>query len=341
MIMKRLGYIKLLHQQAIEQSYAPVPLNFSAVLAFHDVMEYFFIVAVAHVGSVQNIDIRKPFSETVGRLIAPDGAGVSCIDAVRRTGHDRNGFKHNGSVPGPDQVEHARRDAAEFIEANCPRFFGVAFSEISMLHIVPQSEVRDRLKAGRVSADAGDFRAAMSAVAIGFHHLMAEWGQGKSVSGDAFRRATFELGGTGGSYWRHRHGSFAQPRDHETRSAVNSLADAMAKEFEETDKELEALRHVLRIQMSGIDMARYVRFAMLAPRVLVSSNRVVDAHPGISAFHYTPVNYDFCESFVVDSALRLGASDFQMWMPVNFGDATRAEQAAAANGGILPDGWTG
>ena len=24
------------------------------------------------------------------------------LDAVSRTGHDRNGFKHNGSVPGPE-----------------------------------------------------------------------------------------------------------------------------------------------------------------------------------------------------------------------------------------------
>lgn len=338
-IMKRLGYVRLLHRQAVELSYAPAPLNFSAVLAFHDVMEYFFIVAVAHMGRGQDIDIKRPLSETVLKLKAPDGGGVSCVDALRRTAHDRNGFKHNGSVPGPDQVEHARRDAAEFLEANCSRFFGIGFGNISMLHIVPQQQVRDLLKAGRAAADAGDVRAAMSQMALAFHYLMDGWGNGKGIPDDGFQRSGFDLSPFGGSHYRHRIDVYAE--DQGMRSAVRSLADAVTREFKETDKELEALRHVLRIQMSGIDTARYIRFAMLAPRVSISANGKADALDGIGALHYTLVNYEFCENFIVDSALRLAAGDFEMWMPVTFNDAARAQEAAKANGGVLPDGWAG
>src|SRR5437763_11619103 len=124
-IMKRLGYIRLLYQQAVAQSYAPAPLNFSTVLAFHDVVEFFFVVAVSHLGNKQCLDLKAPFVENVKKFRAPDGNRLSSLDVVQRIGHDRNGFKHNGSVPGPAQVEQARRDVTMLLEGNCPRLFGI------------------------------------------------------------------------------------------------------------------------------------------------------------------------------------------------------------------------
>ncbi len=291
-IMKRLGYIRLLHDQAVAQSYAPAPLNFSAVLAFHDVMEYFFIVAVAHVGGSQGISLKDAFVDNAKRLRAPDGGKMSCLDAVNRTGHDRNGFKHNGSVPGPDQVEHARRDATAFLEANCPRFFGVDFSDISMLHIVPQPAVRDRLKAGRVAADAGDIRTAMAEVALAFHQLISDWGRGKQLPGGSFRRDSLDLSTDGTRHRRRQLDVLPLPRDQEVRSAVGSLISEVTKAFEETDKEIEALRHALRMQMAGIDTARYIRFAMITPRVEVPMGGEPEAYDGVGEFYYTIENYE-------------------------------------------------
>lgn len=56
-------------------------------------------------------------------------------------------------------------------------------------------------------------------------------------------------------------------------------------------------------------------------------------------YHYTAENFDFCEAFVVDSALRLSAADFSLWTPETFGDAERADEAMKANGGKLPEDW--
>jgi hypothetical protein len=337
-IMKWLGYVRLLHDQAVAQSYAPPPLNFSAVLAFHDVMEYFFIVAVAHVGGSQGIDLKTTFVENARRLKAPDGHKMSCLDAVNRTGQYRNGFKHNGAVPGPDQVEHARRDATAFLEANCPRFFGVDLNDISMLHIVQQPTVRDRLKAGRAAADAGDIHTAMAEVALAFHELISEWGRGKRLPGSSFQREDLDLSPHS---FRHRRrlDISSRPRDYEVRSTVESLISEVTKAFEETDKEIESLRHALRIQLAGIDTARYIRFAMIAPQVEVPFNGQPEAYAGLGEFHYTIENYEFCETFVVDSALKLGVSDFNLWMPMTFGDVARAKEAMEANGGSLPDNW--
>lgn len=334
-IMKRLGYIRLLHQQAMAQSYAPAPLNFSTVLMFHDVMEYFFIVAVAHLGG-EDIDLDAPFSRNVKKLRAPDGNRLSNIDVVRRVSDYRNGFKHGGSIPGADQVDETRRDVTLFLESNCPRLFGVELTDISMLHIVPQEAVRAHLKAGRSAADEGDIRAGMAEAALAFDRLMLDWGRGKYLPGSAFRTQRFDFS-EGYHRPNRRIEAFPTPSDSDIRSATRSLGSSVKKAMEDFDEQLETMRHALRLQIAGIDMAGYARFAMVTPHISVSANGQRHAIDGEGQLHYTPENYDFCEMFVVSSALRLGQSDFALWMPQTYGDWGRAKAAMDANGGRLPD----
>lgn len=334
-IMKRLGYIRLLYQQAVTQSHAPAPLNFSSVLAFHDVMEYFFVVAVAHLGNPQGLDLRTPFSANVKKLRAPDGNPLSGLDVVRRVGDVRNGFKHHGSIPGPDQVEEVRRDATMFLEGNCRRLFGVEFAAISMLHIVPQDAVRDHLEAGRAAADMGELTAAMAEVAMAFDQLMVGWGRGKYLPRSSPLTGSFDL--QANSYRpRRRIEAFPSPSESGVRDATRSLAASVTEALEDVDRELEVIRDVLRIHLTGIDMAGYIRFAMIVPEVSVSADGQRYTSHREGQLHYTSENYDMCEMFVVDCALRLGHRDFRLWMPQTYGDWDRATAAMEANGGRLP-----
>ncbi|MFI2652533.1 hypothetical protein [Micromonospora fulviviridis] len=335
-IMKRLGYIRLLHHQAVTQSHAPAPLNFSSVLALHDVLEYFFIVALAHLGNRHGLDLKSPFVENAKKFRAPDGGRLFGLDGVHRIGHDRNGFKHNGSVPGVDQVEQARRDAATFLEGNCPRLFGLEFTDISMLHIVPQEPVREHLQAGRTAADNGQLDDAMAEVAMAFDQLIADWGRGKYLPGSAFLTETFSLQAAW-SRPNRRVEAFPTPSDQGVRSAMSGLASSVKEALEGVDKELETIRNVLRIQISGVEMAQYARFAMIAPEISMSMNGDRRAAHSSGEFHYTRDNYDFCEMFVMESALRIGLRDFRYWMPQTYGDWDRAKAAMGANGGRLPE----
>ena len=334
-IMKRLGYIKLLHDQAIGQSYLPSPLNFASVLAMHDVLEYFIILAVQHVDP--SIDLKQPLRENVKKLKAPDGKPLSCRDGLERITVDRNAFKHQGNIPGLEQIESARHDTQRFLDANCPRFFGVDYSDVSMLHIVPQTEVLDELKLGRAAVD--DLRKAMEHVAFAFFRLIDAWGRGKrlymSRPGRSFALADSE---------DHRRSPnmrvWLTPRDSNTKGAFEALTSTVKRQFEEVDKEIASLRQVIRIQMAGLDTARYIRFAMLAPAVSYDFEGELEAQHLGGQYHYTEENYAFCESFVIDSALRLAESDFSLWTPETFGDAARADEAMKENGGTIPEGWS-
>lgn len=334
--MKRLAYIRLMHQQAVTQSYGPVPLNSSAVLTFHDVCEFLFIVAVEHVGTGQEISLRETFLTNINKKFrGPDGRLMSSRDAVERLAGYRDAFKHRGAIPGPDQLESARRDATRFLESNCPRFFGLEFADISMLHIVPQQEVRDHLKAARQLAETDNIAGAMGELALAFDQLLTDWGRGKRLRGSAFLSAPFDLTRT---YRTDRRLDFyPTPSDQGLRQTMSSLASSVKQEFKNVDTELETIRDLLRIQMAGVDMAGYLRFAMIAPEVSKSMGGGRTPLDMEGQLHYTPANYDSCELFVVDSALRMAQSDFKLWMPQTFGDWNRAKEAMAANGGRLPE----
>lgn len=337
-IVKRLGYIKLLHGQAVEQSYLPAPFNFVSLLALHDVLEYFVILCIQHADPA--IDLSQPLSANLRKVKAPDGGLLSCRDALERISVDRNKFKHQGNIPGFDQIENARHDAERFLTANCIRVFGAEYADISMLHIVPQQTVRERLQASRASADAGQIAEAMADVAIAFHELVDSWGSGKRVSNSSSKRASLVFNAEEARIGRRKRlDVYMKPRDGDTASAFSQMLVETRRAFEEMDQEVEALRHVMRLQVAGIDMARYVRFDMLTPEANVYFGGKVEAHHRSGQYHYTSENYDFCESFVIDSALRLVATDFAIWTPETFGDAARADEAMKANGGPLPDGW--
>jgi len=258
--------------------------------------------------------------------------------AVERIATYRDAFKHRGAAPGAEQVELARRDASSFLESNCPRFFGVEFEDISMLHIVPQEAVRDHLLAGRQAAEGGDLKTALGELALAFDQLLSDWGRDKRLRGSGFAKAPFDLGRC---YRERRRVEFSPtPHDQEVRQVASSLASSVKRVFEDVDTELEAHRDVLRIQIAGVDMAGYLRFAMIAPVVHRSANGSREPLDMEGQLHFTPENYDLCEMFVDESALRIGQADFTLWMPQTYGDWNRAREAMAANKGRLPDDMT-
>ncbi|WP_436495586.1 hypothetical protein [Actinokineospora sp. HUAS TT18] len=192
--------------------------------------------------------------------------------------------------------------------------------------------MREHLKAGRAAVDAGDLKSGMGQVAIAFDLLIAQWGASKYLSGDAFQTSGFK---SQREYVYDRRIS-VYGGEREARRAVDGIVSAMTKEFREVDSQLEMMRQVMRLQVAGIDMPNYVRFAMLAPAVAMQSGGGRSTYDRGGRLHYSNENYDFCESFVVDSALRIGRSDFVLWFPRTFGEYKEAEAAMEANGGRLP-----
>ena len=58
-VVERLGYIRFLHQNGIDQARRPHPMSSAAILSFHDAVELFYVLALDHM-AVQ-VDLKTPF----------------------------------------------------------------------------------------------------------------------------------------------------------------------------------------------------------------------------------------------------------------------------------------
>jgi hypothetical protein len=70
-VVERLGYIRFLHQEGIDQTRRPHPMSSAASLSFHDAAELFYVLTLDHM-AVQ-VNPKTPFETT----------GVSCPRSYR------------------------------------------------------------------------------------------------------------------------------------------------------------------------------------------------------------------------------------------------------------------
>lgn len=134
-VVERLGYIRFLHQNGIDQARRPHPMSSAAILSFHDAVELFYVLALDHM-AVQ-VDPKTPF-EAYWRELAKVVPNLSGRRGMERLNKVRVNLKHHGSIPGTQQVADARTDVDAFLAANTQAVFGMDYDTVTMADVVPQ-----------------------------------------------------------------------------------------------------------------------------------------------------------------------------------------------------------
>ncbi|MFB9830808.1 hypothetical protein [Actinoallomurus acaciae] len=303
--MDRLAFVRLLHQQAAEQSRLPPPMNFMCVLMYHDAVELFLLLAGEHLGA--NIPEKGNFTQryfdNINREL--NGTELSGRKGVGRLTDQRNAFKHANTWPGPTGIEQFRADAAAFFEDNTPKVFGVEFAKIEMADVVPQEGTRQKLKEAAEAEAEGDRTQAMGYLVIAFddlfqehvgpaHAIQSEFSFGRTIRTPAFR-------GIGGMVNQLQ----TSPSDKgHARAADRFAKDRIGQALDLTVEAVISLQKAMRVMAIGIDYYRYVQFDRLTPEVRRYSAEHVVFDPEAS---YAPSveEFQFCQSFVIEAALRL------------------------------------
>jgi hypothetical protein len=83
-VVERLGYIRFLHQEGIDQTRRPHPMSSAASLSFHDAAELFYVLTLDHM-AVQ-VNPKTPFEDYWRELskVVPNLSG--CRGMERLTG---------------------------------------------------------------------------------------------------------------------------------------------------------------------------------------------------------------------------------------------------------------
>jgi len=297
--MKRLAFIRMLHQQAVEQSRLPRPLLFTSILSFHDAVELFLVLACEHRGAQVPKD-RITFMKYWELLSGIPAGGVD-LSVTRKTmsrlNDVRNNFKHGGSIPGTESVEQSRADVAAFFEVSTPLVFdGLAYGDIDMADTIAQEDVRAHVKEAVAAATAGDQLAAMTLLAQALDKLLR-------TAGGNRRWSPLRLGPD----IDHSMSSqtiaamLNQPGQYDVIGSARSFGDQIQR-LTEAAREMQSM---LRVTARGIDFGQYLRFRQLTPRLeygfLSNEPRI------LPTLDYAPseADFDFCHQFVITASLQV------------------------------------
>ncbi|REF00318.1 hypothetical protein [Thermomonospora umbrina] len=301
--MKRLAFIRFLHQQGVDQSRLPEPVNFTSVLSFHDSVEHFLILAGEHLGAAlsDHIKFLQYWGELGTKKLGSGGVDLSGKVAMDRLNRLRNAFKHVGSLPGDAAVEQCRGDVAAFFEENTPKVFGIAYDEINLASLIPQDETRTLVNEATSEWGSGRHTHAMSLLRDAYSVLFSgsPWSDRPKDSPLAF-----------GPRIRHvmnkkKTAAVLYQPDHQKRRGVPPRgAEALGEQIAATTNSVVELQAAMQVVAIGIDYHKYHRFQMLTPGVFYSLAGTREVHD-IPEYAPTREHFDYCRQFVITVALRL------------------------------------
>ena len=300
--MKRLAFIRMLFLQGIEQSQLPEPLNVMSVLTLHDASELFLVLAGEWLGA----DLphgQVPFMKYwvyLDPAKLTGGVALSGERGMRRLNDLRNALKHGGAMPSATAVAQAREDVRRFLDDNARTVFGLSLEEIDMAEVVPQAQVRGKMRAATSAERSGDRRESMGLLAEACAAALArEYSFGPFV---AKPLSTNEITAI---LWQPASPRRLQPRGaaHELAAQINTLTQA-AREMQEG----------LQIMALGIDYRQFRRFQMIAPSITrQAGGRVERRYLDESA--PTTDELDYARQFVVTVALRMAELELHLAEP--------------------------
>ena len=286
LIIKRLAVVKHLYQQGLALSYESEPTNGLCLLPFHDSIEMFMKIC-ADVKSVK-IDRSTMFMDYFSKL--PD---LLCSSQMQNLNNKRVALKHHGEIPSSLDIEIARANTTEFFELNTPLFFGVEFSEISMVSLIKYSSVADWLYKANEAHQKGDYSDSICLSHVAFKELLIRHEEDKSYFYESPFSAVKEC--------KHlfRDSKFNHQIDENIKKIKNDLLNIDA---------------ALTIIGLGIDYKQYTKFELLSPYINVwpeKGGRKFDWHPKANIVANSR-NSSFCYDFVISCALNLQRTDFEI-----------------------------
>lgn len=291
---------------------APPPLNTLAINMMQDVVESALAAVGEHIRATVpgRADFDKLFDVVATALGSPVEITGLRAPAIALN-NARVGFKHHGNQV-PDGTLRRHHDVATTLVAELvSQGFGVQLDAVSLLLFVPHPKVREFIQTAETAHRANDLVTALTYLRAAFDLTIDDYCDRKSVDG---WRSVFEIEPSGASRPSHDEFGIGQ--------ITKGLKEWMA-----------ALDARSRLAAIGVDQSRYAYFDAVAPvsTPMHHSGRGPIVH--VRFKEVTDEHYRSSYAFVVDTAIRLAASDYNlrevqhnMRTPETYDPAYRSEE---------------
>jgi len=291
--IERLVFIKSLHQEGIEQSNRPMPMASISVLTFHNAVESFLYL------SAEEVDADPPYKimnywEEISRKAGVELIGKAGIDRLNEA---RVGLKHYSNRPDEREIESFRSTVQTFFDENTPKIFDISYNSISLAHLVEFEDPKEHLLTADELKSKNQLAEAMGELKIAHEKLIYEYKDR--------------------SRWELEYSTFPQFRG--TRHPPTELEDTYSQlGIDKINNTLDEISESFIYISNGIDYERYSRFNHLTPRLVHNQdpeNRFDKYRPLLENYEESDIPdgaYEYCENFLVELALSLQNSDFDL-----------------------------
>ena len=284
-IINRLALIKFLYNIGVQQSEFPDPASSFSILSFHDSIEMFLKLAAENLNINSDNFNFMSYRESIKTLTLKE----SCRSLNAR----RVNIKHKGLLPSRSDIDHSRITTEEFLKENTIIQFNIEFSKVSILAFVTNKEVQKNLQDADTHLKEGDFKNSVFKSAIAFHILIHRKGHEDKKSIPA------------NYYYNKIDVSPIKLRD--TGIGNRHIEENFKKIQEVMNRTIE----VSKIIGLGVNYREYLKFKFLTPTIFEMQGNKFEylSEPTAS---YSQSNSEYCFNFVVNSAIRLQNSEFDI-----------------------------
>lgn len=294
-LLKRLSLIKYIFENGIREYKQPEPLSMSALLLFHDSVELFLGLAIEH------LDIFLPgkkdlsFTEYWDKIKEERQIEVTQKGIMTRMNLARVAFKHHGTMISKLDLETFSSITYQFFIENCASLFAIDFSSISMVELVTEPEIREKLNEAIKLLDDMQFPESLDAINKAFFMMIAKYESNKMTRfyGSIFRIAASP--------------SFFSSHDFHYDRNLEKLANY-------TIESIEEIQNTMKIVGYGIDFRKYSRFSYLTPIVYSKDQgeTLFFEHRYDRTLPFTEEDTKYCLDFCIESYLILYSYDFEI-----------------------------
>jgi hypothetical protein len=280
-----LSLIRYQALSAVEQSRQPPPLGGTAINGLQDAIEAFLRLCVEHLQA--NISNKSEFHQVfdaVDKYPSVNGAFGGHRAGLLALNTARVGFKHHGNVPSPATMERARVNAQAFLGQASQVVLGQRFEDVSLTAFIRDHQARQLVEAANAAWTSGDADGAMASLRLALDRLIHDyeyrkvWHQGRSLF-------------------------MTQPTVMPRGSDLRKLG------LEKFVNWIKALDQRTKLLAFGVHLRRYAFFDAHAPAVHYTLNGGYSTTPREGVV-ITEDIFRRCYRFIIDTALTLGAEDY-------------------------------
>lgn len=289
-ILKRLFFIKYLYQLGIRQSRQKTPKDSISILMFHDSVELFFQLSTEYLSASSRTNIG--FMEYWGVINQKlQGQQLSQKNQMNRLNKARVNLKHHGILLNESDIESFRVNTSDFFSDNCSIVFGINFSEISLIDLIDNSDVKDIFKDAVNYYEQNNIKRALEYFSLTFKVLIYDFEQRFQV----YRNRLFGI-----------EKFIPRSEDGAVRSDLDNVSYAIAN-----------IQYKLKYLIYGINVNDFIKFSLLTPdiyfiRTDFRNYKIGKPLPFLEkkVELYSQDQLEFFKDFIIDCAVKLQEFDF-------------------------------